>query len=162
MLSIKSWTLSPTYKTVNLNIYIFSLLQILLCLVCSVLNIYAQTRGNPRIQTNTQQMRGHSDDIPDYDEDNQSENLRYYDTASGKNGQHRVVLITADNEYNGLYGHPTPTIKSRADFNRPVPKSTSNAARSKETNPKETVQTIRNYSTMNDDGSFTFGKIYLS
>ncbi|XP_031619459.1 uncharacterized protein LOC116338388 isoform X2 [Contarinia nasturtii] len=132
---------------------------IVFLLVCFVLSheTYAQTRGRSRVETSSQQIRDDIDENGDYDEDNASDNLQYYRTSSGKDEQNRVVLVAADDEYNGLYGHPTPPIKSRNDFNRPVLKTTSNAVRTKDVSSKETVQTIRNYSKVNDDGSFTFG-----
>lgn len=130
--------------------------------------VNAQIRSRARIRTNTLkkhhspnaqeiESRGNGNS-GDYDEDNTPEPaLQYYNTPQVQDVQNRVVLVSADDELNGLYGHPTPSTRSRADFTRPIP-TTSNAARSKEVAPKETVQTIRNYSKVNDDGSFTFGE----
>ncbi|KAJ6638335.1 hypothetical protein Bhyg_11070, partial [Pseudolycoriella hygida] len=69
------------------------------------------------------------------------------------------VLVSSDDEYNGLYGKPTtPTPRARVDYNRPVAKSSTAAPRLKDQGSKPPpVQTIRNYSKVNDDGSFTFG-----
>lgn len=95
------------------------------------------------------------------EEDNTPQPAIQYYTASqaqeNEDDQGRVVLI-ADDEYNGLYGRPTPAApRARADYLRPV-KSTTTAPRTKESVSKEPpVQTIRNYSKVNDDGSFTFG-----
>lgn len=84
--------------------------------------------------------------------------LQYYQAATQPNeGQGRVVIVSSDDEYNGLYGRPTSGPRSRADYNRPIAKSSSASPRTKESTTKETVQTIRNYSKVNDDGSFTFG-----
>lgn len=127
--------------------------------------VNAQTRGRSRIRTNlrqlpqrAQQAEAANEEAAEYDEDSTPEPaLQYYTTAQGQDEQNRVVLVATDDEYNGLYGKPTLATRSRADFNRPVPKSTSSSARTKDIAPKETVQTIRNYSKVNDDGSFTFG-----
>lgn len=115
-----------------------------------------------------QQQRQQDEEVEeggDYDDDSTPEPaLQYYTTSQGQDEQNRVVLVSSDDEYglyNGKYGRTTPATRSRADFARPVPKSTSSAAaaaaRTKDIAPKETVQTIRNYSKVNDDGSFTFG-----
>lgn len=122
--------------------------------------INAQKRT--KVRTNPLKLRDQDNDPresdvgSDYDEDIPSEPAsQYYSTPRNQDEQNRVLLVTADDEYNGLYGHPTT--RSRIDYNRPLSKSVPGAARSKEVPPKETVQTIRNYSKVNDDGSFTFG-----
>lgn len=136
---------------------------------------YAQ-RGRTHIRTNTVRQQQQTNQQPqrvvqenraqeieegtDYnDEDSTPEPaLQYYSTSQNQDNQNRVVLVASDDEYNGLYGRPTTVAsRSRADYNRPISKSTSTAARTKDVAPKETVQTIRNYSKVNDDGSFTFG-----
>lgn len=117
--------------------------------------INAKTRGktnaiNLRTSSQTQDNDPRESEISnDYDEDV----TPYYNTPRNRNDHNRFVLVTADDEYNGLYGHPTATTRS-------LSKSESSTARSKDVNSKETVQTIRNYSKVNDDGSFTFGKFY--
>lgn len=85
--------------------------------------------------------------------------LQYYQAAAAQpnEGQGRVVIVSSDDEYNGLYGRPTSGPRARADYNRPIAKSSSAIPRTKESTTKETVQTLRNYSKVNDDGSFTFG-----
>lgn len=109
-------------------------------------------------KTNHEVLSQNNRNGDDYDEDNAPEPaLQFYNTPRGQEEQNRVVLVAADDEFNGLYGQPTPSTRSRADTNRPnILKVTS--ARSKEVANKETVQTIRNYSKVNDDGSFTFGE----
>lgn len=155
----------------NKYIFFFSYkIQVLLLLSLLLLQkVNAQIRGRPRIRNNN--LRHSSQEImsrdngnsDDYDEDSTPQPaLQYYNTPQNQNEQNRVVLVTADHEFNGLYGQPTPSTRSRADFNRPnsnIPKSTSNTVRSKEVSSKDTIQTIRNYSKVNDDGSFTFGKL---
>lgn len=130
---------------------------------------YAQ-RGRTRIRTSSpsarqqppQQQRiqeaQEAEDSADYDEDSTPEPaLQYYSATQGQDNQNRVVLVASDDDYNGLYGRPTTIApRPRADYNRPIAKATT-AARTKDVTPKETVQTIRNYSKVNDDGSFTFG-----
>lgn len=153
----------------------FHFLQLLPLLICFVLSqtVNAQVRGRTRIRPNasptlrqqqSQRIQQESEQQQetaeggDYDEDSTPEPaLQYYSTSQGQDEPNRVVLVSTDDEYNGLYGRPTPATRSRADFTRPVPKSTVIAARTKDVTPKETVQTIRNYSKVNDDGSFTFG-----
>lgn len=107
---------------------------------------------NLRSSSQTQDNDPRESDISrDYDEDVTPEPaLQYYNTPRNRNEHNRFVLVTADDEYNGFYGHPTATT-------RPLLKTASSTARSKDVTSKETVQTIRNYSKVNDDGSFTFG-----
>lgn len=121
----------------------------------------ARVRANllkqSQIKNDQENEQNESDDATDYNnEENTSESaLQYYNSPQADN-QNRIVLIASDQEYNGLYGRPTTSQRSREAYNRPVPKTTSSAARTKD-GSKETVQTIRNYSKVNDDGSFTFG-----
>lgn len=126
----------------------------------------AQQKGRARLRTNLlkkPQINHAQEEEPkevdtgaDYSEDDSSPDteLQYYN-AQQPDSQNRIVLIASDQEYNGLYGKPTAQPRSR-DVYRPVPKTTSNAVRTKDV-AKDTVQTIRNYSKVNDDGSFTFG-----
>lgn len=170
-----------SFDFICIPILFHHLLQIIPFLICFVLSqtVNAQTRGRTRIRPNPsgvsarqqqlqrvqqseqQQQQEEVEEGGDYDEDSTPEPaLQYYTTSQGQDEQNRVVLVSSDDEYNGLYGkygRTTPAARSRADFVRPVPKSTSTAARTKDIAPKETVQTIRNYSKVNDDGSFTFG-----
>lgn len=129
--------------------------------------VNTQVRGRTRIRTNALRQQPaqrvqesepqENEDAAEYDEDSTPEPaLQYYSTSQGQDEQNRVVLVATDDEYNGLYGRPTPATRSRADYNRPALKTTA-SARTKDIAPKETVQTIRNYSKVNDDGSFTFG-----
>ncbi|XP_050086816.1 putative RNA exonuclease pqe-1 [Anopheles aquasalis] len=88
--------------------------------------------------------------------------------GGGGVGGQRLVLVAAgdDDEYN-QYGSVQGGGRARAEqqYQRPAAKSTSAptapAARSKAAQSNESrappVQTIRNYSKVNDDGSFTFG-----
>lgn len=95
-------------------------------------------------------------------EDSQSQGAIQYYSAEPQNPAQkgRVLLLAAEDDYNGPYGQPA--IRQRADYN--VPSSGTRHTtqqqqpRTKESSPKEPpVQTIRNYSKVNDDGSFTFG-----
>ncbi|XP_058127607.1 uncharacterized protein LOC131291274, partial [Anopheles ziemanni] len=91
---------------------------------------------------------------------------RAQERLGGPEGGQQLVLVAASEEdYNGQYGTPTP--RARADtqqqYQRPAAKSTTvqpAAARQKAPASESRappVQTIRNYSKVNDDGSFTFG-----
>lgn len=131
--------------------------------------INAQIRGRTRGQITTYKQQTSSrvqeneprdnEDEADYDEDSTPESaLQYYNSNQPQDQHNRVILVSNDNEFNGLYGQPTPSTRSRNDFSRPLSKSTSNIARTKDVQ-KETIQTIRNYSKVNDDGSFTFGNL---
>lgn len=88
--------------------------------------------------------------------------IQYYTASQAREedeeAQGRLVLV-ADDDYNGLYGRPNSGgARARADYIRPAAKSSTAAPRRKESESKEPpVQTIRNYSKVNDDGSFTFG-----
>lgn len=94
-------------------------------------------------------------------EDSQSQGAIQYYSAEPQNQKGRVLLLAAEDDYNGPYGQPQ--IRQRADYNVPSSgtrhtQQTQHAPRTKESTPKEPpVQTIRNYSNVNDDGSFTFG-----
>lgn len=128
--------------------------------------VNTQARGRLRISTNTLRPQNDQEIVPrddenssDYVFDNPPESaLRYFKSPQERNEQNRVVLVTSEDDFNGVYGKPTPSTR-RSDVNRSsIPKSASSSTRSKEVTSKETVQTIRNYSKVNDDGSFTFGK----
>lgn len=89
-------------------------------------------------------------------EDSQSQQAIQYYSAEPQNQKGRVLLLAAEDEYNGNYAQPQ--IRQRADYNVPSRQTQVHAPRTKESTPKEPpVQTIRNYSNVNDDGSFTFG-----
>lgn len=119
----------------------------------------ARVRPSPVVQ---QQREEEAEQVnaeqAEYEDSTDGQDLQYYQAAAQPNeGQGRVVIVSSDDEYNGLYGRPTSGPRARADYNRPIAKSSSSAPRTKESTTKETVQTIRNYSKVNDDGSFTFG-----
>lgn len=126
----------------------------------------AQSRNRARVRNNLlkqpqakqaqEEEPKEIEDGSDYAEEDSTSQpaLQYYNAQP--DSQNRIVLIASDQEYNGLYGRPTAAPRSRDTYSRPAAKTTSNQARTKEPS-KETVQTIRNYSKVNDDGSFTFG-----
>ncbi|XP_035919467.1 RNA polymerase II degradation factor 1-like [Anopheles stephensi] len=98
-------------------------------------------------------------------QDNRPQAQQYYARAQERLGD--VVLVaSSDEDYGGgQYGAPVAAARPRADtqYQRPVAKSTTAApvaARQKAPASESRappVQTIRNYSKVNDDGSFTFG-----
>lgn len=120
-------------------------------------------RRRTRIRTNSTpqpqrvqeiEPQENEEEVADYNDEDSTgaPALQYYSASQGQDNQNRVVLVASDDEYNGLYGRPTPAApRARADYSRPTAKTTS-SARTKEANNKETVQTIRNYSKVNDDG----------
>lgn len=124
----------------------------------------ARRRARVRPQVVQQQQREeeierNNEEQAEYTDDDSTAGpaVQYYQAATQPNeGQGRVVIVSSDDEYNGVYGRPTPGPRARSDYSRPIAKSTA-SPRTKEANAKETVQTIRNYSKVNDDGSFTFG-----
>lgn len=141
----------------------FQLLTLLLCITIAVC-VNGQSRRvriRPRpIQQQPEEERDIDAEIAE--EDNTPQPAIQYYTASQareeEEGQGRLVLV-ADDDYNGLYGRPNSGgARARADYVRPAAKSSTIAPRRKESESKEPpVQTIRNYSKVNDDGSFTFG-----
>jgi hypothetical protein len=72
-----------------------------------------------------------------------------------------VVLVSSQDAYNGLqYTRPRAQTAVREQDYRPIGRALNAAsavARPKEPPKQPPVQTIRNYSKYNDDGSFTFG-----
>lgn len=96
-------------------------------------------------------------------EDSQSQGAIQYYSAEPQNQKGRVLLLAAEDEYTGQQQqqYAQPQIRQRADYNVPsrhTSQASAPAPRTKESAPKEPpVQTIRNYSNVNDDGSFTFG-----
>lgn len=77
--------------------------------------------------------------------------------------QQQVLQYTEDpqagNSYNGLYGQAVERADER--YERPAPRTASvqpnRVSRVKDTPREPPVETLRNYSNINDDGSFTFG-----
>lgn len=137
-------------------------------MLSQVINAQVKGRAKARIPTLKQQSSfrdqesepRESEDEREYYEDSTPESaLQYSNSNQPQDEQNRVILVSNDDEYNGLFGQPTPSTRSRADINRPVSRTTSNIARTKDVQ-KETIQTIRNYSKVNDDGSFTFGNLF--
>lgn len=135
----------------------------LLCLTIAV-SVNGQSR---RIRIRPRPIQPQPEQESDIDaqineEDNTPQPAIQYYTASHaqeNEDQGRIVLVASDDEYNGVYGRPTPAApRARADYIRPIAKSSTASPRTKESVTKEPpVQTIRNYSKVNDDGSFTFG-----
>lgn len=141
--------------------FLFQLLTLLLCISIAVcVNGQARrVRIRPRpIQRQPEEEREVDAEIADEDNTPQPA-IQYYTSSRAEENEDddRVVLV-ADDDYNGPYGRPAPAIsRARADYIRPAAKATT-VPRSKEPANKEPpVQTIRNYSKVNDDGSFTFG-----
>uniref|UniRef100_A0A182PTE8 Uncharacterized protein n=1 Tax=Anopheles epiroticus TaxID=199890 RepID=A0A182PTE8_9DIPT len=105
------------------------------------------------------------DSAEDGGQDNRPQAQQYYARAQERLGD--VVLVaSSDEDYGGgQYGAPVAAARPRADtqYARPAAKSTTAApvaARQKAPASESRappVQTIRNYSKVNDDGSFTFG-----
>lgn len=96
-------------------------------------------------------------------EDSQSQGAIQYYSAEPQNQKGRVLLLAAEDEYSGSYQPQQPQLRQRADYNIPSAgtrhtQQQQQQPRTKENSAKEPpVQTIRNYSKVNDDGSFTFG-----
>ncbi|XP_055380918.1 E1A-binding protein p400-like [Condylostylus longicornis] len=100
-------------------------------------------------------------------EDNRAQSaIQYYQAESRENIRNQP--LAADDDYNGYYGQPAPAApiapiraSPRVDYRPPAPtRAPIPQARTKDAsqNAKAApVQTIRNYSKVNDDGSFTFG-----
>nr|CAH7756651.1 unnamed protein product [Callosobruchus chinensis] len=96
---------------------------------------------------------------PQEDEAEPQDTINYYaaEPQEEEGQQQQVVLVSSADRYNGLYGQPSSASSRREDnlIHRGHSKGTNEVARTKESKPP--VQTIRNYSKVNDDGSFTFG-----
>lgn len=92
------------------------------------------------------------------EEDNsQDAAIQYYQAEPRQNAQKGNVVLIAEDEYNGYYGQQQarPRVDYRASPTKtPSPRTKSAEQQSAKSPP---VQTIRNYSKVNDDGSFTFG-----
>ncbi|XP_055676754.1 transcription factor SPT20 homolog [Lutzomyia longipalpis] len=136
----------------NLGILLFTLLA-----VCEARRVRVQTRPKPE---DVESREAASIEHTDADDSKAQPAIQYYSAAEPQDNQGRVILVASDDDYNGPYGQPT--LRPRADYNRPTvatrPQTAAPIARSKDhaTKPPP-VQTIRNYSKVNDDGSFTFG-----
>ncbi|XP_059610270.1 uncharacterized protein LOC132257403 [Phlebotomus argentipes] len=131
----------------NLGILLFTLVAI-----CEARRV--------RVLPRQRQEEAREVELAEEDDSRAQPAIQYYSAAEPQDNQGRVILVASDDDYNGPYGQPT--LRQRADYNRPVPTTRSQTAapiaRSKDhaTKPPP-VQTIRNYSKVNDDGSFTFG-----
>lgn len=132
----------------------------LLCLLFAI-KVDAQARRLRLRQRPIPQQEPDNLDQDEIEEENTpSPAIQYYNEPRNNFGQGgRVVLVSSDDDYNGVYGQQTsPPPRARVDYNRPIAKSTTVAPRTKDPGTKPPpVQTIRNYSKVNDDGSFTFG-----
>lgn len=88
------------------------------------------------------------------DEQPESDQVQYY--TAPEEADARVLLVPADE-----YQIPQVYARSRAgtesEYRRPQPVTQPRATKLKESPKQPPVQTIRNYSKVNDDGSFTFG-----
>ncbi|KAF7271499.1 uncharacterized protein LOC143201328 [Rhynchophorus ferrugineus] len=89
------------------------------------------------------------------------ESVQYYSSEPQQevDDRQRVVLVSSDDQYNGLYGQQTASSRSSQEYSpRGAQRSQQlTAQRVKEAPKTPPVQTIRNYNKVNDDGSFTFG-----
>lgn len=115
-------------------------------------NRHIRVRGRPIQQESDENLE------EEYvDEDNTQQPALQYYTSDSRNNNGRVVLVSSDDEYNGLYGKPTTASpRARVEYNRPVAKSSTVAPRLKDHGSKPPpVQTIRNYSKVNDDGKLS-------
>uniref|UniRef100_A0A1B0D5Q1 Uncharacterized protein n=1 Tax=Phlebotomus papatasi TaxID=29031 RepID=A0A1B0D5Q1_PHLPP len=139
----------------NLFLFIFQgILLFTLLAICEARRVRVQSRPQ-------QEERENRAVVVEQEDDNKAQPaIQYYSAAEPQDNQGRVILVASDDDYNGPYGQPT--LRQRADYNRPSPTTRSQTPapipRSKDhaTKPPP-VQTIRNYSKVNDDGSFTFG-----
>ncbi|XP_053677888.1 uncharacterized protein LOC128728292 [Anopheles nili] len=127
----------------------------------------AQTRRvrvRPRILP-TSSSAEYVDSSEDVQQDNRPQAQQYYPRAQERLGD--VVLVaSSDEDYGGgQYGAQNARARADSQYQRPVTKSTTVAPVSLPARQKTAaseprtppVQTIRNYSKVNDDGSFTFG-----
>lgn len=100
------------------------------------------------------------------DQEVRSQQVQYYAAqpqGADDDGQSAGVVLVSSDAYNGLYGRPTArgqTDVSAQQYRSAIASSraiSAGRAKVKETSKQPPVQTIRNYSKVNDDGSFTFG-----
>ncbi|GAB0090484.1 PAX-interacting protein 1 [Sergentomyia squamirostris] len=149
---IRQFTVATAIMRVKEDgICLFTLLAI-----CEARRVRVQAR--PRQEAAENRPKEVSEQVED---DSKAEAaIQYYSAAEPSDSQGRVILVASDDDYNGPYGQPT--LRPRADYNRPTATTRSQTPapipRTKDhaTKPPP-VQTIRNYSKVNDDGSFTFG-----
>ncbi|XP_068085207.1 daxx-like protein [Anabrus simplex] len=101
--------------------------------------------------------------LEEEDQEGGSQQVQYYTTqaqrGSVRDPQAAGVVLVSSDAYNGLYGRPavrTQTDVSEQQYRTAQSYSTPRT-KVKETAKQPPVQTIRNYSKVNDDGSFTFG-----
>lgn len=99
------------------------------------------------------------------DQEEQPQRVEYYAAESQEPRdppQQKLVLLPNEGEVlNGLYGQAIERGSTDSQYSRVTPRPALIAqprpTRVKETSREPPVQTIRNYSKVNDDGSFTFG-----
>lgn len=101
-------------------------------------------------QTNARRVR-----VQHPEEEEEQESVSYY-AAEPQEDRGRIVLVSAADRYNGLYGQQAASARSIESNYIPRGSSRANEGRTKEAKAPP-VQTIRNYNKVNDDGSFTFG-----
>uniref|UniRef100_A0A182KCY2 Uncharacterized protein n=1 Tax=Anopheles christyi TaxID=43041 RepID=A0A182KCY2_9DIPT len=128
----------------------------------------AQTR-RLRVRPRVLAAAPSSAEYVDSAEDNRPQAQQQYYTRAQERLGDVVLVASSDEDYGGgQYGAPVAAARPRADtqqqqYQRPAAKSTTAApvaARQKAPASESRappVQTIRNYSKVNDDGSFTFG-----
>lgn len=105
--------------------------------------------------------------VPEAEEELPATRTEYYaalEPQEREDTQEKVVLLTNGDVYNGLYGAALQRAGTDAtQYTKPLARAgivataATRQARVKETSREPPVQTIRNYSKVNDDGSFTFG-----
>lgn len=122
----------------------------MLCIFLSSCGVDAQAR---RLRVRT---RPYHSDSEEEIIDEESELTEEYDERPQSANEY-FKSVSSNDDYNGVYGQPTtPIPRSRASYTQS--KSSTSSPRTKDTQTKAPpVQTIRNYSKVNDDGSFTFG-----
>ncbi|KAK6630422.1 hypothetical protein RUM43_014767 [Polyplax serrata] len=98
------------------------------------------------------------------DQAEQPQRVEYYAAESHESSepQQKLVLLTNEGEVlNGLYGRAIERAGTEPQYPRVIQRPglipQPRPSRVKETAKEPPVQTIRNYSKVNDDGSFTFG-----
>lgn len=133
------------------EIFLFLFLQLVPLMMCIFLSSYAVDAQARRLRVRPYQAESEEESI-----DDESELTEEYDDRPQTSNEY-FKAVSSNDDYNGLYGRPTtPTSRSRASYIQP--KSSTATPRTKDTQTKAPpVQTIRNYSKVNDDGSFTFG-----
>ncbi|GLG93706.1 Uncharacterized protein GBIM_21506, partial [Gryllus bimaculatus] len=129
------------------------------------------TARRVRVRPTQRQPAEEEPSAPAADQEPNPQQIRYYaaQPADADDAQQGGVVLVSSDAYNGLYGRPTAraqTDVSEAQLRSALASSRAYSAaaaqvaarpRVKETAKQPPVQTIRNYSKVNDDGSFTFG-----